>query len=124
MSHRRLDAASLTSLRAFRAVRAIVVASVVIYVVAYWFFGAPRAPGLAMLCLIIGWFVVLTFVSMRIRCPYCTKAAVASANPSWAKVPPFGRRGTIQCARCLEIIDASGGTPPPSNISLQADREL
>ena len=26
-------------------------------------------------------------------------------------------------ARCHEIIDSSGGTSPPSNISLQADRE-
>lgn len=117
MSHLQLDAGSRLSLRDFRAVRVVPVAVVIFYAVAVWVFGAPRAHGLAMLVFFIGWFAVLAVVGKRIRCPYCTSAAVESFSPSWLKVPPFGRR--IQCAHCQEHIDVSGGASPPSNISLE-----
>ena len=123
VSHLRLDSRSLLSLRAFRALRISVTAVAIIYAVATWFFGAPRPSGLVVLSVILGWYACLTVLARRIRCPYCTESAVASFAPSWRKVPPFRMSGNIQCAHCHEIIDSSGGTSPPSNISLQADRE-
>ena len=118
MSHRRLNAGARTSLRIFRIVRNAFAPAVILYTIAVWFFGAPR-PGVAMLCAIVGWFVVLTLLAKRIQCPYCEKAAVASFTPSWVQVPPFGQVAEIQCVRCRETIDVSGGPSPPSNISLE-----
>jgi hypothetical protein len=123
MPHLQLDSRSLLSLRAFRALRISVTAVVILYTVATWFFGAPRVSGLVVLSVIVGWYACLTILAKRIRCPYCNESAVASYAPSWRKVPPFRMSGSIQCAHCHEIIDSSGGTSPPSNISLQADRE-
>jgi hypothetical protein len=123
MSHRQLDSGSLMFLRAFRALRIVVTAVVILYAVATWFFGAPRVSGVVTLCVILGWYACLALLAKRIRCPYCKEQAVGNFAPSWHKVPQFRQWGNMQCARCHEIIDSSGGTSPPSNISLQRDRD-
>jgi hypothetical protein len=123
MSHLRLDSSSLMFLRAFRALRIIVAVAVPLYALAMWLFGAPRVSGLVVLCVIFVWYGLLTLLARRIRCPYCTESAVASFRPSWVKVPPLIQNVSIQCAHCHEFIDAFGYASPPSNISLQTDRE-
>jgi hypothetical protein len=123
MSHLRLDSSSLMYLRAFHALRNVVAAIVILYTIASLFFGAPRISGWVFLCVIFGWYGCLTLLARRIRCPYCTEAALPSSRPNWLNGPPFGERVSFQCAHCHERIEVSGGTLPPSNISLQADRD-
>jgi hypothetical protein len=123
MSHLQLNSSSLMYLRVFHTLRNVVAAIVILYAVASWFFGAPRVSGSVFLCVIIGWYGCLTILTKLIRCPHCTEAALPSFRPSWLNGWPFGERVSFQCVHCCESIDISGGTSPPSNISLQADRE-
>ena len=58
-------------------------------------------------------------MSKRVRCPDCGHSALESYRPSWRQLKPLYSRGAIRCEYCLEAITTSGGTSPPSNISLQ-----
>jgi DNA-directed RNA polymerase subunit RPC12/RpoP len=64
------------------------------------------------------------YLARKVRCPSCAQSVFYRFAPTWTKPPPrSGEPNRLRCPHCHEEIDVSGGTLPPSNISLQADRE-
>jgi hypothetical protein len=58
-------------------------------------------------------------LARKVQCPSCTRPMLYKFAPTWVKPPrPSRERGVMECPHCLEEIDVSGGTSPPSNISL------
>jgi hypothetical protein len=59
-----------------------------------------------------------------VRCPSCAQSIYYRPSPTWVRPPKkHGEPDLLSCPHCYEEIDVSRGTSPPSNISLQADRE-
>lgn len=49
----------------------------------------------------------------RIHCPGCGKRLLVRPAPSWYRTPVSGKRDTIRCANCHELVDVSGGNAQP-----------
>jgi hypothetical protein len=64
------------------------------------------------------------YLARKVRCPSCAQPVFYRFAPTWKRPPPRpGEPSLLRCPHCYEEIDVSGGTSPPSDNSLQADRE-
>ena len=85
--------------------------------------GGPTWLSLAVVLLSVLGVVVAIALVRKVRCPGCTRPLLFQLSPTWIKPPrPRGEPEVMCCPHCHEEIDLSGGTSPPSNISLQRDR--
>ncbi len=84
---------------------------------------ALNGPSWAMLVAALLAFVGIGLalaLARKVRCPSCTRSMLYKFAPTWVKPPrPPRERGVMCCPHCHEEVDVSGGTLPPSNISLQ-----
>jgi DNA-directed RNA polymerase subunit RPC12/RpoP len=121
------DGASLSALRAWRALKALAFVALGIYfaldlIQKWWELPLPGWSRFAMLCTAAVLGLCAYYMSLRVRCPHCSHPALESFAPSWRKLRPIERNDEIRCEYCQEVTCLSGGTSPPSNISLQRDR--
>jgi hypothetical protein len=60
----------------------------------------------------------------KVRCPSCTQPMFYRFAPTWLKPPQRPNEPDLmRCPHCYEDVDVSGGTLPPSNISLEQSRD-
>lgn len=69
-------------------------------------------------------FGLTIYLARRVRCPSCAQPIFYRFAPTWTKPPKRpGEPNLLSCPHCYEEIDVSGGTLPPSNISLEQSRD-